>query len=120
MQIQCENCGVEHELEPPSWVISSGRAFRFRCSSCGHSQSVQPPTGIEAPEELFAKAETQRATEAPPASELPTQSPLPTSRLPPPPTGHTDIQAEVDDRPERHGCGCLGLLEQEKHCEWSL
>lgn len=45
MIIQCENCGTQHELDPPSWVVSSGRAFRFRCSACGHSQSVQPDQG---------------------------------------------------------------------------
>ena len=46
MKISCENCGTNHDLDPPSWVVSSGRAFRFRCSACGSSQSVQP-----APEE---------------------------------------------------------------------
>ncbi|MBX2799371.1 MAG: hypothetical protein KTR31_16975 [Myxococcales bacterium] len=45
MDIQCENCDTGHELDPPTWVISSGRAFRFRCSACGHSQSVRPARG---------------------------------------------------------------------------
>lgn len=45
MKIQCENCSVEHELDPPAWVVSSGRPFRFRCSSCGHSQMVSPSKG---------------------------------------------------------------------------
>jgi outer membrane biosynthesis protein TonB len=44
VKIQCENCSVEHELEPPAWVASSGRPFRFRCSSCGHSQMVATAT----------------------------------------------------------------------------
>ncbi len=44
MKIQCENCAILHELDPPAWVVSSGRPFRFRCSSCGHSQSVMPET----------------------------------------------------------------------------
>ena len=30
-------------MEPPKWVASSGRAFRFRCSTCGHSQMVAAP-----------------------------------------------------------------------------
>ncbi len=49
MKIQCQNCGVEHAITPPSWVVSSGRAFRFRCSSCGYSQSVQPTREEEPP-----------------------------------------------------------------------
>ena len=47
MRIVCESCSTEHDMEPPAWVISSGRAFRFRCSNCGHSQMVPPPTGLE-------------------------------------------------------------------------
>jgi hypothetical protein len=31
-------------MEPPEWVSSSGRAFRFRCSTCGHSQMVAAPS----------------------------------------------------------------------------
>ena len=52
MKIQCENCQIQHELDPPAWVVSSGRPFRFRCSTCGHSQSVsvtQPTTPSAAP-----------------------------------------------------------------------
>jgi hypothetical protein len=51
VKIQCDKCSAEHELDPPSWVVSSGRPFRFRCSSCGHTQSVRPPVGIEITDE---------------------------------------------------------------------
>ncbi|TNF35769.1 MAG: hypothetical protein EP329_05885, partial [Deltaproteobacteria bacterium] len=40
MKIRCEKCSVEHELDPPAWVVETGRPFRFRCSSCGHSHLV--------------------------------------------------------------------------------
>lgn len=50
MNIQCESCGSEHELDPPAWVLSSGRPFRFRCSVCGHSQMADPPTTIGMPD----------------------------------------------------------------------
>ncbi len=49
MKVVCEQCESTHEVEPPSWVVSSGRSFRFKCSSCGHRQSVRPPTGIALP-----------------------------------------------------------------------
>ncbi len=65
MKIQCENCATQHELDPPAWVVSSGRAFRFRCSSCGHSQSVQP---------TFSGSQVDEGddptTEPPPADEV--------------------------------------------------
>jgi len=47
VKIVCEKCGADHALEPPDWVVSSGRAFRFRCASCGHTQMVPPPTNIQ-------------------------------------------------------------------------
>lgn len=50
MNIRCENCGAEHELDPPAWVLSSGRPFRFRCSVCGHSQMAEPPTALALPD----------------------------------------------------------------------
>ena len=33
-----------NDVDPPAWVVSSGKPFRFRCSACGHSQSVSPGT----------------------------------------------------------------------------
>ena len=61
MNIQCENCAIQHELDPPAWVVSSGRPFRFRCSSCGGSQSVLPDQSLAA----------ELAPEAAPAKSLP-------------------------------------------------
>ncbi|MEZ4323511.1 MAG: hypothetical protein R3F61_38965 [Myxococcota bacterium] len=75
MKIQCQNCGVEHEIDPPSWVVSSGRAFRFRCSSCGYSQSVQPP----------ADEPQERAPSAPPPVTTPQPS-FPPADVRPAPT----------------------------------
>lgn len=46
VRIVCENCASTHDLDPPAWVVSSGRAFRFRCAACGHAQMVPPPTNI--------------------------------------------------------------------------
>ncbi len=43
MRLTCESCATEHNMEPPKWVASSGRAFRFRCSTCGHAQMVAAP-----------------------------------------------------------------------------
>ncbi len=63
LKIQCENCAIQHELDPPSWVISSGRPFRFRCSSCGHSQSVTPSAQ---PEEAKVGHTQSTPTLAPP------------------------------------------------------
>ena len=40
MIIRCDKCSVEHDLEPPAWVVETGRAFRFRCATCGHSHLV--------------------------------------------------------------------------------
>jgi hypothetical protein len=40
--IQCDQCHTRHDVDPPAWVVSSGKPFRFRCSACGHSQSVTP------------------------------------------------------------------------------
>jgi hypothetical protein len=59
LKIQCENCSVEHELDPPAWVVSSGRPFRFRCSSCGHSQMVSPAKAN--PEDAPPRARTEPA-----------------------------------------------------------
>ena len=59
MNIQCENCGAEHDLDPPAWVLSSGRPFRFRCSVCGHSQMAEPPTAVTLPETVAAQDEAE-------------------------------------------------------------
>ncbi|TVQ87283.1 MAG: hypothetical protein EA397_18375 [Deltaproteobacteria bacterium] len=66
MKIKCESCSAEHDLDPPSWVLSSGRPFRFRCSSCGHSQMVDPPTALELPADSPLQPKgTSRQTTAP-------------------------------------------------------
>lgn len=49
MDIVCDSCGAAHHIDPPAWVVASGRAFRFRCSACGHSQMVQPTTATGNP-----------------------------------------------------------------------
>ena len=46
MEVTCERCGATHTIEPPPWVISTGKPFRLRCAACGHRQMVRPPTGI--------------------------------------------------------------------------
>lgn len=77
MKIQCDNCAILHELDPPAWVVSSGRPFRFRCSSCGHSQSVMPQT---LPEDTPLPAEPQQPVREP------TPAPAPRIARKPPPT----------------------------------
>lgn len=90
MIIQCENCGTQHELDPPSWVVSSGRAFRFRCSACGHSQSVQPEQGnrevsaVVAPTEVPAtRSVGPSSAPSEPRGERPTLAPPSEQRLTP-------------------------------------
>ncbi len=96
MKIQCENCGTQHELEPPSWVVSSGRAFRFRCSACGHSQSVQPETSVReyhaAPMEVPGMR-TSPPTPTPPESRGPPREGPPV----PPPALLDDDPAQPHD-----------------------
>jgi len=104
MKIQCENCGTQHELDPPSWVVSSGRPFRFRCSACGHSQSVRhnelPQAGEEQlvdPPTLESPLDTPEAepaapsqpTDAPPAATSPVAVP-PSDPAPPPAAADDD------------------------------
>lgn len=76
MHIRCENCSVEHDLDPPAWVVSTGRPFRFRCSACGFSQMVQPPAPV-----------TAQTVVAPPSTAQPlgANAELPTEDLPKPP-----------------------------------
>lgn len=70
MKIQCENCSIEHELDPPAWVVSSGRPFRFRCSSCGHSQMVSASGNRAEPAPLAVPA---ASTPRPAAEEATTE-----------------------------------------------
>ena len=92
MKIKCGNCSVDHELEPPAWVMSSGRAFRFRCSSCGVSQMVQPQGGgNEAPATPSAPVSVAPAAPAQPAPvvnqpDVVPESALPTAEVPRPPS----------------------------------
>lgn len=70
VNIQCENCAAEHDLDPPAWVLSSGRPFRFRCSVCGHSQMASPPTTIGLPDDAPTPGPVkQREASAPSAAE---------------------------------------------------
>jgi hypothetical protein len=75
LKIQCQNCGVEHEIDPPSWVVSSGRAFRFRCSSCGFSQSVQPTDDSPSEPEAEPPPVTVPQPSFPPSSATPPSAP---------------------------------------------
>jgi len=77
VNIQCENCGAEHDLDPPAWVLSSGRPFRFRCSVCGHSQMAEPPTSVSLPDvdASQADASSESAADAPAAQDAPAASP---------------------------------------------
>lgn len=74
MKIRCENCGVQHDLDPPAWVVSSGRAFRFRCASCGHSQSVTP-VGSQTPSPAPSSEDHSDAFSAPRATLTPLPAP---------------------------------------------
>ncbi len=86
MNITCESCRAEHELELPSWVLSSGRPFRFRCSACGHSQMVDPPTALAlSPDVATPAALRQTRTAAPSAPSAPTRPPEPAPQPEPPP-----------------------------------
>lgn len=87
MNIQCDNCGTQHELDPPSWVMSSGRAFRFRCSACGSSQSVLPkaptaPIGSTGPTAPTAPIDRSAAPTVVPADRTATPVPSQPSRTP--------------------------------------
>jgi hypothetical protein len=46
MRLVCERCGREQDVEPPPWVVSGGRGFKFRCSGCGATAQVGRITGI--------------------------------------------------------------------------
>ena len=74
MNIQCENCGAEHDLDPPAWVLSSGRPFRFRCSVCGHSQMAEPPTAVTLPETVAAQDEAEAEPAEQPAAPAATKA----------------------------------------------
>lgn len=98
MRIHCENCGIQHELDPPAWVLSSGRAFRFRCAGCGHSQSVQPartpaPAPVEPDEGGHDALSAPRATLTP----LPAP-PLEVAPKPEPPRTASPAEATADPR----------------------
>ncbi len=45
MKVTCAACGAAHEVEPPSWLVSTGRAFQMPCPSCGADVEVRP-TGL--------------------------------------------------------------------------
>ena len=97
MKIQCENCGIGHELDPPAWVVSSGRPFRFRCSSCGHSQMVSPAPKPAAPPPTPAPP-----TPAPPmptVAAAPVPTPAPVQREARPPTSSPEPAAGTEPQP---------------------
>ena len=98
MKIQCENCGTQHELDPPSWVVSTGRAFRFRCSACGHSQSVQPNAIPAAGEEREVEPADMGVTHSPEPSPV-FSDPSPAAGSPPV-TGAAEASDEVDEADE--------------------
>lgn len=75
MKISCENCGIQHELDPPAWVLSSGRAFRFRCAGCGHSQSVQP-SSLPVASPMRVEEDRDDALSAPRATLTPSPAPV--------------------------------------------
>jgi hypothetical protein len=97
--IQCESCSTVHELDPPAWVVSSGRAFRFRCSACGHSQSVLPTgaigAGRHAAKPKVPEVAPPALIETPPAPE-PRVAANPAPPPPPPP----DPEPAVEDADE--------------------
>lgn len=89
MKIQCEKCSIGHELDPPAWVISSGRPFRFRCSSCGHSQMVEakaPPaaTTTATPAPAPAAQGASRNAEPTPDNGKPAETAAESVHQPPP------------------------------------
>jgi hypothetical protein len=47
VKVQCERCAVIHEIEPPPWIIASGRPFDLQCPACGHRQKARPGVGIQ-------------------------------------------------------------------------
>lgn len=56
MQIQCDHCEAEYDLQLPPAAHAGGRNLKFRCASCGHSFVVlrsdgtrPPPSGAIAP-----------------------------------------------------------------------
>lgn len=67
MKLRCDHCAAIHELDPPAWVLGSGRPFRFRCSSCAHSQVVSA-------EDLLAPEQTT-VVAAPVAPAAPAREP---------------------------------------------
>ena len=75
MNIQCENCASHHDLDPPEWVIASGRPFRFRCSNCGHSQMANPPSSLEMTPQSLAQAATPKPAQPRTSPLRPVQAP---------------------------------------------
>jgi hypothetical protein len=47
LKVTCEQCAVGHNVEPPPWIVASGKPFDFQCPACGHRQKVRPTVGIE-------------------------------------------------------------------------
>jgi hypothetical protein len=92
VRIGCENCQTQHELEPPPWVVASGRPFRFRCSACGYSQSVQPPAAAD-------DAPLPGKVTPAPAVVRSTPAPAPAASPPPPVTPAPAMSAPVSAVP---------------------
>jgi len=55
VKINCRDCGEEFEIEPPPWVVSSGREFETECPACHATQKARPTTGLALPAGVSAQ-----------------------------------------------------------------
>ncbi|MGC6491378.1 MAG: hypothetical protein ACON5B_00935, partial [Myxococcota bacterium] len=90
MKVTCKSCGHETVVEPPPWVVQSGKAFKWTCEACNTRQKAVPSIASGPAEDPPAEASPPEQADTPPAVEPPEPEALET---PPKPT------AAVDDAP---------------------
>ncbi len=106
MKVTCEACGANHRIDPPPWILRSGRPFPMTCPSCNHTQDVQPPVGITTlpgnQGELVSGEEAERDEGAPgptPAAPAQARPEAPTGFGLPDPGEHEAVPSTLAMRP---------------------